>query len=98
MKDTVIGGWVLRARSLSVVLVYYLAIPFWEHLCISVRHSCIATFDARGHLAWTLLGVIIVFLRSLYSKFTSYIIYYWSLSSFFDHYVRCSMFSSVQFL
>ena len=53
------------------------------------------TLDARGCLAWTSLGMIL-FLRSLYSKFslawTSWVLLY-----FFDHYVQSSVqFSSVQ--
>ena len=39
MGGAVIGAWALRALSLSlVVFVYYLVPPFWEHLCILVRH------------------------------------------------------------
>ena len=37
MGGAVIGGWALRALYL-VVFVYYLVPPFWEHLCILVRH------------------------------------------------------------
>ena len=35
-----------------------------------LEHLCIVTLDARGCLAWTSLGIIL-FLRSLYSKFSS---------------------------
>ena len=38
---------------------------FLEHLCTCVRHSCHGYADARGYLAWTLLGIIF-FLRLLY--------------------------------
>ena len=47
----------------SSEFVYYLVPPFWSIFVF-------VTLDARGCLAWTSLGIIL-FLRSLYSKFSS---------------------------
>ena len=46
------------------------------------------TLDARGCLAWTSLGIIL-FLRSLYSKFRTLGLL-WVLFYFFDHYIQSS--------
>ena len=47
--------------TFSSVQFSYLVPPFLEHLC-----TCV-TLDARGHLAWTSLGIIL-FLRSFILK------------------------------
>ena len=44
--------------------------PFWSIYALGFDIPVTATLDARGYLAWTLLGNFI-FLRSLYSKFSS---------------------------
>ena len=52
--------------------VPYLVPPFWEHLWFWLDIPSMTTLDAddaRGHLAWTLLGIIF-FLRSSHSKFS----------------------------
>ena len=47
------------------------------HLCSTLLyhtipyHPVTVTLDARGYLAWTLLGIIL-FLRSLHSKFCTW--------------------------
>ena len=66
-----IGGCVLRA----LVFVYYLVPPFWEHLRILVRHSCllVATYDARGYLVWTLLGIISFFDHCIQSSAATFL-------------------------